>query len=324
MTAGWRRLLVLLFFVVVVLLLATQARRIDWSEVLRVLAAYPHSTLLAGAALAAASHAVYSSYDLLGRAWTGHRLAAWRVVAITFVSYAFNLNFGALVGGVAFRVRLYSRVGLDAPTITKVLGLSLATNWLGYLVLAGALFAARVMTLPAGWRVGAVALQALGIVLLVAAAGYLALCAWSRRREWVLRGHTVTLPPARLALLQLLLSCINWLLIAGVLDTMLGPRVGYPLALGALLIAALAGVVAHVPAGLGVLEAVFIALLGTRMPQGELLAAVLGYRAIYYLLPLLLACAVFAVLEVKSSRHPGESRDPLVQRAPQAGRDTGL
>src|SRR5205085_269973 len=142
---AWRRVLALLFFAAVAVLLARQARRIDWVDVLRVLAAYPHSTLLAAAALAAASHAVYSSYDLLGRAWTGHRLPPGRVVAITFVSYAFNLNFGALVGGIAFRFRLYSRCGLDAPTVTRLLGLSLATNWLGYLVLAGGLFAARVV-----------------------------------------------------------------------------------------------------------------------------------------------------------------------------------
>jgi hypothetical protein len=50
-----------------------------------------------------------------------------------------------------------------------VLGLSLATNWLGYLVLAGGLFAARVVAPPADWPVGAAALQVLGAALLAAA-----------------------------------------------------------------------------------------------------------------------------------------------------------
>ena len=60
-----------------------------------------------------------------------------------------------------------------------------------------------------------------------------------------------------------------------------------------LLVAAVAGVIAHVPAGLGVLEAVFIALLSHRVPQAELLAALLAYRALYYLVPLALAFGLF-------------------------------
>jgi hypothetical protein len=40
-----------------------------------------------------------------------------------------------------------------------------------------------------------------------------------------------------------------------------------------------------VPAGLGVFEAVFIALLSHRISEGQLLAALLGYRAVYYIGP---------------------------------------
>ena len=41
------------------------------------------------------------------------------VMAVNFVSYAFNLCIGSLVGGVGFRYRLYSRLGL-APGVRLV------------------------------------------------------------------------------------------------------------------------------------------------------------------------------------------------------------
>ena len=62
----------------------------------------------------------------------------------------------------------------------------------------------------------------------------------------------------------------------------------------------------HVPAGLGVIEAVFVAVLG---PAGmdlagepRLLAALLAYRAVYYLLPLLFALAFYLAFEARRGR----------------------
>jgi uncharacterized membrane protein YbhN (UPF0104 family) len=48
---------------------------------------------------------------------------------------------------------------------------------------------------------------------------------------------------------------------AAVIFTLLPSKLDYPLVLGVLLISAIAGVITHIPAGLGVLEAVFVALL---------------------------------------------------------------
>ncbi|RZJ85598.1 MAG: UPF0104 family protein [Massilia sp.] len=312
----WLRVLTVLFFGTITVLLVSQARTINWGEVFQVIADYRVTTLLAAGGAAAASHLIYSTYDLLGRRWTGHDIPARRVMATTFVSYAFSLNLGSLVGGFAFRYRLYSRFGLDYPTITKVLGFSLATNWLGYLVLAGVVFVAQAVTPPDGWDIGRAALQGLGLALLAAAAAYLLLCAASRRREWTVRGHTITLPPGRLALLQMGLSVLNWMTMGGVLYLLLGMRIDYAVVLGALLMAAVAGVITHIPAGLGVLEAVFLALLGSQVAQGPLLGALIAYRALYYLLPLAVACAVYLLLESRAKADGLTGRGPADPKAP--------
>ena len=70
----------------------------------------------------------------------------------------------------------------------------------------------------------------------------------------------------------------------------------------ALLIGAIAGVVAHVPAGLGVFEFVFVALLSHVVSEGRLIAALLGYRAIYYIGPLVIASVTYLVMEIHARR----------------------
>jgi uncharacterized membrane protein YbhN (UPF0104 family) len=94
------------FFGLVAWLLVLQARTIDWGEVLQAVLEIPLPALLAALLLAACSFALYSTYDLLGRHMTRHRLGTGTVMGVTFISYAFNLNLGSLIGGVAFRYRL--------------------------------------------------------------------------------------------------------------------------------------------------------------------------------------------------------------------------
>lgn len=292
-----KRIVTIAFFAVVAYLLFTQARSIEWGEVFATVRRRPVGELLLASLTAAASYGLYSCFDLLGRHATGHRLRTGQVMTVNFVSYAFNLNMGALVGGVAFRYRLYSQLGLETETTTRVLVMSMLTNWLGYLLLGGLAFALAPLDLPPHWKIGMVGLRMLGVLLLVAVIAYLLLCAFSRKRTWLVREYEVTLPSTRLALLQLLLSAANWLLIAATVYILLQQKIAFPTVLSVLLVGAIAGVITHVPAGLGVLEVVFVTLLSQQMHRSELLASLLVYRAIYYLAPLAVATLVYLLLE---------------------------
>ncbi len=165
------------------------------------------------------------------------------------------------------------------------------------------MLAARVVPIPSTWKLDADGLQVLGFVLLVAAAGYLAVCAVFRERAWTVRGHEIRLPSARLALAQLALSVANWLTIAALLFVLLGEQAAYPLVLGVFLVSSIAGVLAHIPAGVGVIELVFLTLLGGTLPQHAIIAGLVVYRAVYYLAPLLAAIVVYAGLEANSRRN---------------------
>ena len=290
------------FFMLVAWLLVTQARAVEWGEVFVALANYPLPSLLGAVALALLSLTLYSSFDLLGRHYTGHTLRVPTVMRVTFISYVFNLNLGSLVGGVALRYRLYSRLGLGTGAITRIMSLSMLSNWMGYLLLAGVIFGFHAPALPPGWKIGSGGLQILGFVLLAISLIYLLVCALSRQRSFILKGHELSLPSLRLAALQLCMGAANWLLMGGVVYMLLQQKIGFPTVTGVLLVAAVAGVITHVPAGLGVLEAVFVVLLSHQLPRHELLAALLAYRGIYYLAPLTLAAVLYLVAETRAKK----------------------
>lgn len=213
----WRRArqaLTLAFFILVPVLLFSVLKNLDWQEVYQALASYRWRTLAMAAGVTLCSFALFSSFDLLGRYYTGHHLPAHQVLPLAFVCYAFNLNLSAWVGGIALRYRLYSRLGLKVATITRILSLGLLTNWAGYFAVAGSLFVCGLPKLPAGMEIGNTGLRLIGAALLLVVIAYLLACAFATRRTWHFRKQQITLPGIRLAALQVVMGALNWSLMA--------------------------------------------------------------------------------------------------------------
>jgi uncharacterized membrane protein YbhN (UPF0104 family) len=284
----------------VVFLLVRYARHVDWAKVMQSMRALPPAVLLKAILLAAVSHLVYSLLDLVGRHYTGHHLAARKVMQVSFTSYAFNLNLGSLVGGIGFRYRLYSRLGLRPGQITRIVTLSMITNWLGYILLAGLVFSFAPLQLPPDWKIDSEGLQLVGAALLALEIVYLGLAAFSKKRSFKIRGYEVPIPTLKVAGAQLGVSCTHWMFMAAVPWALLQGQVDYPTALSVLLLASIAGVMLHVPAGLGVTEAVYVALLSHRIPVHELIGALLAFRAIFYLMPLAAGALLYLKVEVRT------------------------
>lgn len=304
------RAAMVVFLAVVGVLLVRYARAIQWDRVFASLSDYRADELLLAAALAAASYLFYCSYDLTARHYTQHDLRTPRVMAVAFVSYVMSLNLGALIGGGGFRLRLYSHAGLTPARIVRVAAFSIFTNWLGYAVLAGLILLTGALPVPADWPVAPALLRAVGGMLVSLAIAYWIACALYHGRHLRLRGRVFHLPTLRMALLQTALACGNWIVIAGIIHVLLGARIEYAQVLGVLLLSGIAAALVHVPAGIGVLEAVFIAMLDTKMPRFEILAALLAYRAVYYLAPLLIALPMYFSLEAHHRiRGPRSLRD---------------
>jgi glycosyltransferase 2 family protein len=291
-----------LFLLVVVGLLVRYARNVDWLRVKESVLALPHPVLLQALGFAVVSHAVYSLMDVVGWHYTGHHMRRYQVMLVSFISYAFNLNLGSLVGGIGLRYRLYTNHDVRYGNITRIVTLALITNWIGYILLAGLVFTIAPLELPPHFKVDSEELRMIGVALLSVAVLYLVLCGWSKQRSWEIRGHDVDLPTLRMALAQFAISGTHWMTMAAVPWTLLGGAIDYPTVLSVLLIAAMAGVMLHIPAGLGVTEAVFIALLSHRIPEHQLLGALLAYRAIFYLTPLVVGALLYAKVEMHTRK----------------------
>jgi uncharacterized membrane protein YbhN (UPF0104 family) len=316
-----RRAATAIFLLVVGALIVQEARSIEWQKVGLAAKSYAASTLVLAAALAAVSYFIYSCYELLGRYYTGVKLAASAMMSTAFVSFATNQSLGALIGSVGFRIRIYSKLGVEAAQIGRIAGLSIVTNWLGYAAIAGAVFLFGNISLPKevdmapGWEIGRSIVRSVGAVLLLLALAYLGLCSWSRKREFTIRKTKIVLPGAGLAFAQLGLSVMHWPVAASVVYVLFQGQVDFVTVLAALLLSSIAVVITHIPAGLGVLEAIFIALLGHRVPTPTILAALLVFRAIYYLAPLLIAALMYLRIETRSraekpsNKSKGESRN---------------
>lgn len=315
---AWRtvaRAASLLFMAVVIVLIVRYARAVDWAQVRAAIRGYTPARLALAGLLTAASYLLYCGYDIVARHYSGHDLRRRHILPIVFVSYALSMNIGAALGGAGFRLRLYTRSGLSLALVARIIFFSTATNWVGYLLLGGILFTHRTLPMPSGWPFGATGLQAIGIAMLCALGGYLVACKVTQGRVFHVRGHHFRLPSVHVALLQIAMAASNWMLMAGIVYVLLPDSIGYPVALTVLLLGAVAAAAVHVPAGIGVMEGVFVALLGNTAPRSEVLAAVLTYRAFYYLLPLLVALLVFLTLEMR--RRPPTA----MQATPDVARD---
>ncbi len=302
----WRlvkKILTWLFFIAVAVLLVVYAKKVNWEDVWKVIRDYNRLALLSAVALVVVSYVMYGFYDLLGRAYCGHKLAKRQVMLVSFICYAFNLTLSTWVGGIGMRYRLYSRLGLPSSTITRIFSLSITTNWLGYILLGGLIFTFGVVQLPSRWYIDEGTLRIVGIVLLLLVALYMWGCAFAKRRHMTIKGQKLVLPSWKFAIAQMAISSANWMVMGLIIWLLLGQEVNYFFVLGVLLVSSIAGVIVHIPAGIGVLEAVFLALLaGEHTSQGTIIAALLAYRMLYYIAPLLLALVCYLILESRAKK----------------------
>jgi hypothetical protein len=276
-------------------LIVRALREVDWWAVAEAVRSYEVSSLAVALALAVPAYLACASYDLVGRRSTRHDIPLPRTMAISFVGYSFSLNLGAAIGGLAFRYSLYAPY-LSPMATAQVIALTVLTNWLGYVTMAGALLAFAPPT-ALGETLPAPLLRTVGIALLSAAALYFGLCArrGGERVRW--RGAPVELPRPRLAAGQLALSMLNWGSQGVLLTWLMPPEVTWLDVMGALFASAIAGILTHIPSGVGVLEGVFVALLGHRVPSSEIVAALVLFRVTYYIAPFALALVAYAGLE---------------------------
>lgn len=286
------------------IVLHRELRETPTGQILDYARGLPLLTIAASLALSAVSYVVLTAYDVLALRYVGRHLPYPRIAMASFVGYVVNHNLGPVfLGGSAVRYRLYSSWGLTPVEIGQVIAFTGLTFWLGFLTLAGAILVGEPRDVHAlvGLDPGLTRLLGLAGPALVGA--YLVRCT-ARGKPVRLKGLEVSLPSPRVGLAQIVVSSLDWLVASSVLWILLpdAPALTYGVFFGSFLLAQVVGVASTVPAGLGVFEATLLLALAPFAPKPDLLGAVLVFRAVYYVVPLVVASLLLGGHELLQRR----------------------
>jgi uncharacterized membrane protein YbhN (UPF0104 family) len=289
--------------------LAGMLKDIDIARVAATVRAMPPSDIAMAAFFIACAYGTLTCYDLFALRTIGANHVPYRIAALaSFTSYAIGHNIGATaLSGGAIRYRIYSQFGLGIANVAMICFLTGLTFWLGNLAVLGTGMAARpqvpslILQLPPG------AVRVIGIAALLLLLAYTA-WAWRRQRALGWGKLRIAVPGGLSTLLQISigladLGCSS----LGMYSLM--PRGTDPFGLATAFVSAtLLGFASHAPGSLGVFDAaMLVALPG--VGREELVAGLLMFRALYFMLPFGLALLAIGCWELLRLFRRGRNLD---------------
>jgi phosphatidylglycerol lysyltransferase len=285
-------------------LLGRDLKLYHYHDLMRQVWVLPHSHLALALLLTAVAYGVLPGYDAIALSYVDHPLPIRRIAFGSFIAYALSHSLGfPLLSGGPVRYRFWSVWGLSTSEIAQAISFAGATFIIGMVAVAGGVFLLEPRSTIDLLHLPVSTLKPLGAVCLLLVAGYLVLTT-TRYKTFRLFEWEFPVPSTRLALAQLAVAVVDWSAAGAVLYVLLpaGYQLSFLPVLGVFLIAQFAGILSHVPGGLGVFEAIVVVLLRSRVPAASILGALVAYRVVYYLLPLVLALAFLIAFEVQRQR----------------------
>ena len=295
-------------FALVVLVLHHQLAHLDVKADLH---AIPRRQVLAALGFTALSYWLLSTYEVLALAYLRRVIPYTRILFNAFIAYSFShtLGFSAFTQ-TAIRLRLYASARISAIDVATLsafcsvsFGIGLATVT-GVSLLLSPAHAATLLHLHQGWA------MLVGTLLLAAVCAY-ALWVCFGRGKLEIRGWALRAPGPAIGLAQIALGITDLSLSCAVLWSLLPStaHIHYITFLGIYAVAVIAGIVSHVPGGVGVFEAVVLLTL-PQAPTDALVGSLLAYRAVYYVVPLVFGTLLFGSREVSEQRaHLARARE---------------
>lgn len=293
-------LVTFLIFSVALWTLYLELGRYPTEQILAAATAIAPRKLLLALGLLVASFLMTVVSETLSARYGDLRLSPGRAAAAAVIAAGIGnrVSFGLLRSG-ALRYRLYGSWGVSGVNTTKILAFSAASYRLGYATVAGVgllLMPSGALPLPEG---GGIALPLLGGLLLLAAPAYLLLAILFplgiRTRATHLRP-----PKPKLALAQVVSAGAEWLAGATIVFVLLPANSGasYGLYLGAFALAKIVGTLSQIPGGIGVFDSALLVLLSPLYSVPVIAGALILYRVIYFVLPLVFGLGLLLIREL--------------------------
>ena len=266
----------------------------SWSDIAASVTLIPTFNLILAAIYVAGSYLCLTGFDTLAVRYVGRSLPYRRISLTSFVSLSISHTIGlSPLSSGALRYRFYSGFGLTGVDVGKIILFCAVTVGLGLMSLGGvALIWKPDLSLGLLGLTPAVARIA-GLLCLALVSAYV-LLAWKLRWPLTLRGHEFFLPRPGIALAQIVVGTANFAFVAAALQSLLTKSASYSETVTAYVLGNAAGLLTHIPAGLGVFEFVITSLV----THGNVIGALIAFRLMYFLIPLLLGSTLFAAAEL--------------------------
>jgi len=291
--------LVLVVFSIALTLLYRELHKYHYHEIKESISNIPGWRLAACLGLTTLNYLLLIGYDLIAIRSIGHPLPLPKVALASFTGFVTSYNFGALLGGTPVRIRLYSSFGMSAAEIVRMMVAIGTTFWVGVFALAGSVFIVEPMPLPQPFHLAVSNARPIGVVMVVLALAYLCLpLFWKKPLRW--REHELLIPRFSTLLAQLAVSAADLTVAAGSMYVILpeSAAFSYWQFLGVYLLAIISVIMTHVPGGVGILELIILTFAAPDS-KPQVLAALVAFRVIYYLLPLVLAFSMLLTYELR-------------------------
>ncbi|WP_192798163.1 bifunctional lysylphosphatidylglycerol flippase/synthetase MprF [Brucella intermedia] len=263
------------------------------------------ATLALAVLFTALSYAAVALYDVVAVDTIAPNQIPRRLAAVAGAAgYAISnaLGFSLLTGG-ALRYRIYAAEGVSLADIGKIVGTSWFAIWFALIIMVGAALLIDPGDVP--WlsaidsRIDIVA----GIAIL-GGIGWLIYWLSHGQRSFTIGSFSLRLPNSKGALLQIFAGLVDVGAAAATLYVLMPADAVPSFAVFSLVyvIAIVLGIASHAPGGLGAFEATIIAGLGLG-GKPDAIAALLAYRLIYTIMPLVVATAGILIWEIMRRRH---------------------
>ncbi len=310
------------FFVLAATMLWWQLRNYAFSDIIHAITAIPMANLIGACCACFAGYLALSLYDYLALNYVGEnkKVVWWKWMLAGMLGFAISNNAGhAVVSGGAIRYRLYTRWRIHGSDIVKMLTISGFTYFLGCtaIVLIGYFLVPHdILNSSAGTAIG---LNVLFVFCAAALMAYFAMTLLFHGKHIKIGQLKFQIPSTKMAWLQMLLGITDSVLAGLVLYFCLISFVDIPFGtyIGLFVIAQTTGVFSQVPGGIGVFESVFLLALPDGIDKANIFGALLAYRIIYYVLPLIGVGGLFFIYErwlrARMKRWANEAREKISQ-----------
>lgn len=288
------------FFILAVGMLWWQLRNYSPRDIFHAIASIPWTHLIAACVACLLGYLALSLYDYLALNYVGEskKVSWWKWMLAGMLGFAISNNAGhAALSGGAIRYRLYTRWRIRGGDIVKMLTISGFTYFLG----AAAIVVISFFLIPREMLgdAGGVGLNVLFIGCAAAILAYFAMTAIFHGKDIRIAKIKFQVPSTKMALLQTGLGITDSVLAGLVLYFCMSPFVNLSFGtfIGLFAIAQTTGVFSQVPGGIGVFESIFLIAMPDTVDKASVFGAILVYRIIYYVLPLIGVGGLFFIYE---------------------------